>query len=252
MNPATDPLFDTTQLHPSDPYFVRMREISRIGSTPQTMSRKKKSKRYGCRDSLRTRLKLGSPGSRRFRKHEWEQQLRRTLSESESDLSSDELGFDEAGEPSFGAFASYFYDDAVKKALDPFLNISEQAQREFLFSDSESDEDEADDHFSSSPGSVFYSMSIRNQRALRHCSDPHVAVLDHIVWNFCTNDSRDLALSYASSYARLLLHSIAAFYGLFSFSRRVGHATTKTTFLEKRAGFVVPTATLSDFLVTLS
>lgn len=74
-----------------------------------------------------------------------EEQLRQTLSESESDLSSEELGFEEKGEPSFGAFASFFYDPVVKEAVTPFLDINEDYQRE-LFADVASSESEEEEY----------------------------------------------------------------------------------------------------------
>jgi len=235
-------------ISPSDPIFALARSMS-PNSTPDP-PRKKKQYRYGPRDSLRSRLKVGSPGSSRHRRWTQQQELILNLSESESDLSDGELDFEESAEPAYGAFAAYFYDHSIQRALQPFLDITEEQQNTMIgYDDERCESPHSDDPMSMSPVDSFNLLQINKQRVLRkHCHDNVLRDLDNIIFQFCSNDSTQMTIALESSFSRLLIHASAEFYGLVSFSRR--SPTGKTTFIQKRSGFSAPGLSLFEFLST--
>jgi len=243
-----DSLFDSSEFEPNDSFFTLARSLSSAKGIPPS-SHKKKRQDCGPRDSLARRLRVGNPGTRRYKNWELDQSLRFNLEESESSLSSDELDFEEKCQPSYGAFGLYFYDPALQSLLKPFLDVTEEEERVMQGFDDSSSRYEPD-HQSSSPADSFNLLKLQSQRLLRKHSDRHfVTEMDRQIFEFCVGSSTLSRFEFDSSFTRYLAHAVSEYYGLICFSRKAKNG--KITFVEKRSDFIVPLTTLSAFLTTL-
>jgi len=131
-------------------------------STPS--SSQKKKFRYGPRDSLNSRMKIGRPGSRRYRHWENEFFLLKNLSETESECESDD--WDESYAPSYGAFAMVF-EEGNKDIWEPFVDTTEEQQRILLAEYEESDDSFEETFHVASPPEAFALLRKRSQRTLK-------------------------------------------------------------------------------------
>jgi len=243
-----DSFFDPSELEPTDSFFTLARGLTSAKGLPPASNKKKKRHDCGPRDSLASRLKVGSPGSRRYKNWELEQSLRFNLEESESSLSSDELDFEEKCEPSYGAFGLYFYDPTLQSLLKPFLDITEEEERIMQGFDVSCSYEP--DSQCSSPADSFNLLKLQSQRLLRKHSDRHfVTEMDRRIFEFCVGSTSLTRFEFDSSFTRCLAHAVSEFYGLICFSRKAKNG--KITFVEKRSDFLAPSITLSDFLATL-
>jgi len=243
-----DSFFDSSELEPTDSFFALARGLTSAKGLPPGSNKKKKRRDCGPRDSLAGRLKVGSPGSRRYKNWELEQSLRFNLEESESSLSSDELDFEERCEPSYGAFGLYFYDPTLQSLLQPFLDVTEEEERVMQgFGVSSSYQPDTQ---SCSPADSFNLLKHQSQHLLRKHSGRHfVTEMDRQIFEFCIGSSTLTRFEFDSSFTRYLAHAVSEYYGLVCFSRKAKNG--KITFVEKRSDFIVPSITLSDFLSTL-
>jgi hypothetical protein len=212
-------------------------------------SRKKKSAfRYGPRDSLRSRYKIGKPGSRRYRNWENEFFLVKNLSETESEYDSAySSDWDSSCEPSFGSFALVL-EDENREHWDAFIDITEEQQNILLgfYNDDEDDqssEDESD--YEDDSGTLTLPLSVSANEAftsLRNCTrrtltrfkdSALLQEIDDTIFSYTNgllfslggidylrhDETEDaLIFSLPEKFHRLLLHSICEFYDLVSYS----------------------------------
>jgi len=242
-------LLDSSEFDPSDSFFTLARSLSSAKGLPPGSNKKKKRHDCGPRDSLASRLSVGRPGSRRFKNWELDQALRFNLEESESSLSSDELDFEEKYEPSCGAFGLYFYDPALQSLLKPFLDVTEEQERVLQGFPDDVSLYEPEPH-PCSPEDSFNLLKLQSQRLLRKHSDRQfVTTIDRQIFEFCVGSTTLTRFEFDSSFTRYLAHAVSEYYGLVCYSRKAKKG--KITFVEKKADFIVPSITLSDFLSTL-
>lgn len=129
--------------------------------------RKKKSYRFGPRDSLNSRYRIGRPGSRRYRRWHNEYHLIELLSETESasDVDLDDLEYDETREPSPGYFA-FVFEESHLPLLEPYLDTTEDRENRLLGATITSPSRTVR-HLAASADLAFRSMSTRAQRVLK-------------------------------------------------------------------------------------
>jgi len=200
-----------------------------ILDTPPS-SRKKSKFRYGPRDSLNSRLKIGRPGSRRYRHWENEYFLLKNLSETESECDSDE---EEAFEPSYGLFSAVFQEEN-KEVWEPFVDTTEEQQAVLLaLSDDDEDQPFEETFGTLSAAEAFSLLRTRSQRTLhRHRDSQLLEQMDNILFAFsngrCHEDHLDflrpsmdgevLVFAFEKKFHRHLLHATCEFYDLVSYS----------------------------------
>jgi len=239
-------------------------------------SRKKKSAlRYGPRDSLRSRYKIGKPGSRRYRNWENEFFLVKNLSETESEYDSvysDD--WDSSCEPSFGSFALVL-DDENREHWDAFIDITEEQQNILLgFYDNESSDDEydyeyeyEDDNDSNShclavsADEAFTNLRNCTRRTLTRFKDSSLLQeIDETIFSYSNgllfslgrdylrhDETEDaLIFSFPEKFHRLLLHSICEYYDLVSYS--VDMTEERKTVVYKRPKTLVRQTSLVSFM----
>jgi len=200
-----------------------------ILDTPPS-SRRKSKFRYGPRDSLNSRLKIGRPGSRRYRHWENEYFLIKNLSETESECDEDE---EEAYEPSYGLFSAVF-EEENKEVWEPFVDTTEE-QQAILLALSEDDEDQPfEETFGTlSAADAFSLLRTRSQRTLhRHRDSQLLEQMDNILFAFSNGrchedrleflrpsvDGEVLVFAFEKKFHRHLLHAVCEFYDLVSYS----------------------------------
>jgi len=216
-------------------------------------SQKKKSAfRYGPRDSLQSRYKIGKPGSRRYRNWENEFFLVKNLSETESEYDSvysDD--WDSGCEPSYGSFALVL-EDENREHWDAFIDITEEQQNILLgFYDDEEDdqssEDDESDYEDDNGTNTKKSLSVPANEAftsLRNCTRKTLTrfkdsallqEIDDTIFSYSNgllfsagrdylrhDETEDaLIFSLPEKFHRLLLHSICEYYDLVSYSTDV-------------------------------
>jgi len=209
-------------------------------------SGKKKRYRFGPRDSLNNRYKIGKPGSRRYRYWENEFFLLKNLSETESELEGSD-DWDETLEPVFGAFAAVFEEE--NQALwEPFVEVTEEQQRLLLVGlfggeEEEEEEEELEEAFfhSITASKSFQLLRKRSQRTLRrHKDSVFLHQLDSTIFAYANSILQDsdalnfdffrksendqdlvdepLIFSFSDKFRRHVLHSLCEFYDLVSYS----------------------------------
>jgi len=233
------------------------------------LNAKKERRRYrfAPRDSMASRLRVGRPGSRRFIRWESEFVLVQLLSDTESDMSSEELDYDSSCEPAPGFFGELFYQESAALAWDPLVDTTEEGQQRFLQAldlehwgarhqryrsvprrgrhteedeavqeaDDDEEEEEEKDREDREEGvptnpktavEAFAALSRRHQRVLRrHRTFPALEDICLIVHDFASEAlhsdeaRRRCVFSFERPFERLLVHAVAAFYGLVSFTR---------------------------------
>jgi len=221
------------------------------------------------RDSLNSRMKIGKPGSRRYRYWENEFFLAKNLTETESDISDDESCL-----PGYGAFAPLF-DVENKRHWEPLIDITEEEQRLLLRLDESfqiySNRELESLYTDWDPCVTFFSLRRRSRKTLReHKFSDFLHDLDRIILsfvkenlssfshdfmrspkiinkktqktsnnnefhNYLTSDDDEeevLVFSFNDKFKRLLLHSLCEFYSLVSFS--VNLRNERVTVVRKR------------------
>jgi len=237
-------------------------------------SRKKKSAfRYGPRDSLQSRYKIGKPGSRRYRNWENEFFLVKNLSETESEFDSSD--WDSSCEPSFGSFALVL-EDENREHWDAFIDITEEQQNILLgFYDDEDDQSSEDESgYEGDSGTNTQSPSVSADEAftsLRNCTrrtltrfkdSALLQEIDDTIFSYSNGQSlfslveRDylrhdqtedaLIFSLTEKFHRLLLHSICEFYDLVSYSLDV--TEERQTVVYKRPKTLVRQTSLVTYM----
>jgi len=217
---------------------------SPISAPISTGHKKKSAYRFGPRDSLASRYRIGTPGSRRYRKWYNEFYLVQNLSETESatDLSDD---WDSDCEPAYGSFALVL-DGEYKELWDPFIDITEEQQQFLLgyYSDSEysdtdyENENKGDDSTYPQPpltaDEAFTQIRNVSRRLLiRQRDNQLLQELDETIFSYSNgvisltesmdyiqHDQTDgsLIFSLEEKFQRLLLHSLCEYYDLVSYS----------------------------------
>jgi len=182
---------------------------------------------------LNSRMKIGRPGSRRFRHWENEFFLLKNLSETESECDSEYSDdWDESYDPSYGLFSAVFEDDN-KEIWEPFIDTTEEQQR-ILLALSDYDDDSSEDTFDLlSAAEAFALLRRRSQRTLQRHKNSHLLKqLDNIIFAFTNglfcDDSFEflrpddtgeaLIFAFQDKFQRHLLHSVCEFYDLVSYS----------------------------------
>jgi len=221
-----------------------------VNPVPSSRSQKKKSAfRYGPRDSLQSRYKIGKPGSRRYRNWENEFFLVKNLSETESEYDSAySSDWDSGCEPSFGSFALVL-EDENREHWDAFIDITEEQQNILLgFYDDEEDDQSSEDEsdYEDVNGTNTQSLSVipadeafttlRNctRRTLTRFKDSSLLQeIDDTIFSYSNgllfslverdylrhDETEDaLIFSLPEKFHRLLLHSICEYYDLVSYS----------------------------------
>jgi len=199
--------------------------------SPPSSQRRKSKFRYGPRDSLNSRLKIGRPGSRRYRHWENEYFLLKNLSETESESEySDE---DDAYSPSFGLFSAVF-EEQNKEVWEPFIDTTEE-QQAILLDLSDDDKCQAfEETFQPlSAAEAFSLLRKRSQHTLhRHRDSLLLEQMDNILFAFSNGrchkdhleflrpsiDGEVLVFAFEKKFHRHLLHSVCEFYDLVSYS----------------------------------
>jgi len=196
-------------------------------STPSSSHKKKF--RYGARDSLNSRMKIGRPGSRRYRHWENEFFLLKNLSETESECESDD--WDESYAPSYGAFAMVF-EEGNREIWEPFVDTTEEQQR-ILLAEYESDDSFEETFHAVSPPEAFALLRKRSQRTLkRHKKSRLLEQMDGVIFAFMNGHLYDdqldflrqddsgetLIFSFSEKFHRHMLHALCEFYDLVSYS----------------------------------
>jgi len=227
-------------------------------------SKKKNKFRYGPRDSLRSRYKIGKPGSRRYRQWENEFFLFKNLSDTE--LESED--WDESLAPSYVPFAAVF-EDENKDIWDPFIDTTEEHEKLMLqFYDEDDDEDDENDSSSDSlsTSDLFSLLRKRSQRTLLRHKDSNLLLLldakvfSYVNGNFPSTDLDDfeflrsgenesLVFVFNDTFRRHLLHSLCEFYGLVSYSMDMSEE--RITVVYKRERCSGASVSLVDFLNSL-
>jgi len=199
-------------------------------SRASTPSSSKKKFRHGPRDSLNSRMKIGRPGSRRYRHWENEFFLLKNLSETESECESDD--WDESYAPSYGAFAVVF-EEGNRDIWEPFVDTTEE-QQQLLLAEYESEDDSFEEPLSplSSP-EAFALLRKRSQRTLkRHKKSQLLSQMDGVIFAFTNGLLYDdqleylrrdetgetLIFSFSDKFQRHMLHALCEFYDLVSYS----------------------------------
>jgi len=214
-------------------------------------SKKKSAFRYGPRDSLQSRYKIGKPGSRRYRNWENEFFLVKNLSETESEYDSAySSDWDSGCEPSFGSFALVL-EDENREHWDAFIDITEEQQNILLGfynvddEDDQSSEDDESDYEDDSGKTNTQSLCVSADEAftsLRNCTRKTLTrfkdsvllqEIDDTIFSYSNgllfslvgrdylrhDETEDaLIFSFPEKFHRLLLHSICEFYDLVSYS----------------------------------
>jgi len=213
-----------------------------------------KSYCYGPRDSLASRYKIGSPGSRRYRNWQNEFFLIQNLSETESATDCED-DWDSGCEPSYGLFALVL-DDENKDFWDPFVDITEDQQNILLEfyengDDEESSQNEEDYSESEellSPDEAFSQIRSPTRRLLtKHRDSRLLQKIDEAIFGYSNGilsfegkdfirhdeDEGSLIFSLTEKFHRLLLHSLCEYYDLVSYS--FGEEQDRQTVVYKRA-----------------
>jgi len=205
-------------------------------SAPSSLKKRGNKFRYAARDSLAGRMKIGRPGSRRYRHWENEFFLIKNLSETESEHESEfSDDWDESYAPSYGSFSVVFEDDN-KEAWEPFVDITEEQQR-ILLALSDYDDTSKDECQVLSPSQTFALLRKRSQRTLkRHKHSQLLHRIDEIVFAYSNSllyddqveflrmdDTREedgeiLIFAFSEKFQRHLLHALCEFYDLVSYS----------------------------------
>jgi len=205
--------------------------------TPRSCSQKKKKFRFGPRDSLNSRLKIGRPGSRRYRHWENEFFLLKNLSETESECDSEYSDdWDESYAPSYGLFSAVF-EDENKEIWEPFVDTTEEQQAILLALSDYDDEDQTcEETFEPlSAAEAFSLLRKRSQRTLnRHKDSLLLEQMDNIIFAFSNGHRNDdhldflrpstdetgevLIFAFEEKFHRHLLHAVCEFYDLVSYS----------------------------------
>lgn len=211
-------------------------------STPSSSGKKRRYK-FGPRDSLNHRNKIGKPGSRRYRYWENEFFLLKNLSETESELEGCD-DWDETLEPVFGAFAAVF-EEKNQELWEPFVEVTEEQQRLLLVGlfggdEEEEEEEELEEVFfrSLTASESFRHLRKRSQRTLRrHKDSMFLHQLDSTIFAYANSLLQDsealnfdffrksendlenpLVFSFSDKFRRHVLHSLCEFYDLVSYS----------------------------------
>jgi len=206
-------------------------------STPPSSGKKKRYK-FGPRDSLNNRYKIGKPGSRRYRYWENEFFLLKNLSETESELEGSD-DWDETLEPVYGAFAAVF-EEENQDLWDPFVEVTEEQQNLLLvqlFGGDPEEEEELEEAFfqSQTASESFRLLRKRSQRTLRRHKDSiFLHQLDSTIFAYAncllleedhefdffrkSENDEPLVFSFSDKFRRHVLHSLCEFYDLVSYS----------------------------------
>jgi len=240
-------------------------------TTPISTGHKKKSAyRFGPRDSLASRYRIGVPGSRRYRKWHNEFFLLQNLSDAESatDLSDE---WDSSCEPSFGSFSLVL--DEYKEIWDPFIDITEEQQNILLgYYNSDSDYSDSSD-YDNDHNRDFQPLTLSGYEAftqirnvtrkllIRHRDNQLLRDLDETIFAYSTEANSEieekdylqmdpsegsLIFSLEEKFHRLLLHSLCEYYDMVSYS--FGEEEKRQTVVYKRSDTPVREMALMDYL----
>lgn len=219
----------------------------------------KHRKLRGARDSLNSRMKIGRPGSRRYRHWENEFFLVKNLSETESEYESEYSDKDEPFLPGYGAFAVLFEEENAVK-WEPFVDITEEEQRILLKIEELTRISQEEESTSAiwSAAERFGSLHRRARKTLRRNKYSKILhSLDLVVSAFARGEEIDFAPEYmrtpdvigaeesqgtldqqlivfafGDKFRRHLLHCLCEFYDLVSYSTNVGE--DRLTVVKKR------------------
>jgi len=237
--------------------------LSMSPESSQSSGKKKKKFRYGARDSIASRLRHGRPGSKRYQRFDNDCYLVKLLSDSESDVGDDEINFDESFEPVPGHFA-FAHDPWNKRILEPFLDITEELQDAMMESSDEETftmEIEFETIQDINPEESFRSLKIRSQRVLKkHRHSDHLHRIDDLLSKFSKNELYDDDKSLCEEcifdleepFARLILHAVAEYYDLVSYSQNHEGSAKRTKVVRReRRRLAHPMVTLREYLGSL-
>jgi hypothetical protein len=241
--------------------------ISESPNSASSSGKKKKKFRWGARDSLASRNRHGKPGSKRYQRWNNEMSLFQMLSDSESDVGDDDLNFDEQFEPAPGQFF-FAFEPHNKQMIEPFLDITEEMQDALLASSSSDDEDPfvMDFRYSQDPTlsaeHCFQSLKIRSQRVLKkHCRSAQLCEFDRVLSDLARGKlhdddgkaCQDCVFYLDESFSRLLLHAVAEYYDLVSFSHH--HKDSKRRTKVSRRGErrkPLPSSSIREYLCSIN
>eukprot|EP01126_Amoeba_proteus_P016615 TRINITY_DN1773_c0_g1_i11.p1 TRINITY_DN1773_c0_g1~~TRINITY_DN1773_c0_g1_i11.p1 ORF type:complete len:229 (-),score=24.38 TRINITY_DN1773_c0_g1_i11:273-959(-) len=184
-------------------------------------------------------------------------QLRQTLHDTESTLSASDTEFeadwDETFEPNFGPFSGFFLNEEIQESISPFLDITISQEEELLKTLRLVTDSTLDSPFFSPPyglthSQAFDSLNVRLQRVLKKCRDSCLLhQIDSRVFNFLTSDESQLCFKYFNAQQRQMVHAVAEFYQLISFS--VNKANRRDTIVHKPTrSFFLPSIPLISYL----
>jgi len=248
----------------SSPSSLSSSTIAVSPSNTSSSGKKKKNFRWGARDSLASRNRPGRPGSKRYQRYDNEKFLFQLLSDSESDVGDDDLNFEEQYEPAPGVFA-FVHEPKNKLMIEPFLHISEELQESLLLSSSDEDEDTFVMDFrypkdrAFSADECFRSLKLRSQRVLKkHSRSDQLFEFDRVLNELAHgnlhdgdgNECQDCVFSLDDAFSRLILHAVAEYYDLVSFSHHHKDSAKKRTKVSRRGERrkPLPNSSIRDYL----
>jgi len=197
------------------------REVFSDDESIKNLMRKIKKKfRYGPRDSLNKRNRIGKEGSRRF--NYWSNEFfAQTLvrssndSEGENDVWDDE--YDDKYEPSHGFFSDIFHDDDKCKLWEPFLEVTEEQQNQLLseLSDPSEEDSEEENYYAG----LEYMSRYTRQTLKKNSKSNTIKHIDKELFELQYISDDEKVFSFDDSYRRLLVHSVSDYYNLISYSK---------------------------------
>eukprot|EP01119_Soliformovum_irregulare_P002274 TRINITY_DN1255_c0_g1_i1.p1 TRINITY_DN1255_c0_g1~~TRINITY_DN1255_c0_g1_i1.p1 ORF type:complete len:241 (+),score=38.75 TRINITY_DN1255_c0_g1_i1:84-806(+) len=217
---------------------------STVPASIRTPSRKKKSIRYGTRDSLRSRLFPGKPGTRRHQRH-----LNRTFLTDRID----EVEAEDWFVPD--AYPTFFSNEQNMEAWKVLMEITEDQLQEFFSAMEELsvNEPQPKRYTTAFQGAqAAYAKIDKQTRACmkRHSGSPRLTELDIEILAFANSSEKAISFQFDHSPHRLVCHGICQYYSLISQSV-TNKAGVRTTLIYKPDEHTIPTISLTEFMATL-
>eukprot|EP00029_Vermamoeba_vermiformis_P007191 TRINITY_DN3036_c0_g1_i1.p1 TRINITY_DN3036_c0_g1~~TRINITY_DN3036_c0_g1_i1.p1 ORF type:complete len:297 (-),score=59.57 TRINITY_DN3036_c0_g1_i1:209-1099(-) len=255
--------------------------------TPNKRSLKKKSKKYGPRDSMGRRLRMGKPGSRRYEQLMQEYvlwRMNRELADDHAAFQGDampsfaDLYEEELYEPKYTPFSELFLDKEKMALFEEFLNITEEEQEEKIAALCGKQRPKLSDVFQIetnagpskpielTPEQAFQRLDSETRKLLRkYGSSAMLEDIDDKVFGVQIGDSPnmnkvpagvelDLAgedyecFYFKDSFARRLAHGIAQYYCLNCYSCDTAAGRLTVVKKSKTGAYVPPELPLTVFL----
>lgn len=210
--------------------------------------RRKKSTKYGPRDSLKSRLFPGKPGTRRHQRH-----LNRTFLTDRVD----EVEGQDWFVPDTPSFTFFSCEENVR-AWETLMNLSEAEQDELFEWFHELSLAEATQPARKYKSAMSGAQAAFNRidRTARHCMKRQfgsgsyfLSTLDVEILAFANGAETMMTYQLDDSPRRLMCHGICQYYSLISRSV-TNKAGVRTTFIYKPKEHTIPTISLLEFMAT--